>query len=225
MRTRVNFTVESNKDTKTKTGVINLPAVLSEVLSKIIDESKLTPSAKRFILEDLYRFYDKKCKDERRANVVSASATVIVVSQEGKILIGKRPNKGKYPGRWTVPGGKLKKTDGDKPNQNGTIYRIAEKGAIRELTEETGMRLSQLTSLTMLVSMMLKDGRFIFSFWARARNMASDIKLRPSDSLVELKWIDISQICNYEFVPGLDEELVCVFQGIDDAKEIYLGGE
>jgi 8-oxo-dGTP pyrophosphatase MutT (NUDIX family) len=216
---------EEGEANDNKTNIISLPGVLTTVLSRIIDESKLTASAKRFILEDLYRFYDKKCKDERRANVVSASATVIVVSQEGKILIGKRADKGKYPGLWTVPGGKLKKTDGDKPNQDGTIYRIAEKGVIRELTEETGMRLSQLTSLTLLVSMMLKDGRFIFSFWARARDMSSDIKIRPSDDLVELKWIDTSQICNYEFVPGLDEELVCVFQGIDDAKEIYLGRE
>lgn len=216
---------EEGEANDNKTNIISLPGVLTTVLSRIIDESKLTASAKRFILEDLYRFYDKKCKDERRANVVSASATVIVVSQEGKILIGKRADKGKYPGLWTVPGGKLKKTDGDKPNQDGTIYRIAEKGVIRELTEETGMRLSQLTSLTLLVSMMLKDGRFIFSFWARARDMSSDIKIRPSDDLVELKWIDTSQICNYEFVPGLDEELLCVFQGIDDAKEIYLGRE
>jgi 8-oxo-dGTP pyrophosphatase MutT (NUDIX family) len=146
-----------------------------------------------------------------------------VVSQEGKILIGKRADKGKYPGMWTVPGGKLVKTDGDKPNRDGTIYRIAEKGAMRELNEETGMLQSQLLSLTMLVSMMLKNGRFIFSFWARARDMSSDIKLTPSDDLVELKWIDPSQICNYEFVPGLDEELVCVFQGIDDTKKIYVG--
>jgi len=203
--------------------LISLPSVLTTVLSKIIDESNLTSSAKRFILEDLYRYYDKKCKDEMNANNVNASATVIVVSQEGKILIGKRTDRGKYANMWTVPGGKLERKDGNAPNKEGTIYRIAEMGAMRELKEETGIDACQLLSLTMLVTMMLKDGYFIFSFWAKAKDMSSDIKLTPSDDLIELRWIEPLDIDKYNFVPGLDQELTEVFKGIGDTKEICLG--
>ena len=218
----MSFIVENKgkKPYDSGTNIISLPGVLTTVLSKIIDESKLTSRAKRFIVEDLYRYYDKKCKEEERDNKVNASATIIVVSLEGRVLIGKRAEYGKYPGLWTVPGGKLKKTDGANPNRDGTIYQIAEQGAMRELKEETGMEPSQLVSLTLLVTMMLKDGRFIFSFWARTKDVASDIKIRPSDDLVELRWIQPRQICNYEFVPGLEEELFNVFQGIENTKEI-----
>jgi len=58
---------------------------------------------------------------------------VVVFNREGKVLLLRRARSKRNGGKWEIPGGSLK--FGESPR----------KGAIRELMEETGMRVSPLS--------------------------------------------------------------------------------
>ncbi|MEM0267815.1 MAG: NUDIX hydrolase [Candidatus Korarchaeum sp.] len=58
---------------------------------------------------------------------------VVVFNREGKVLLLRRAKSKRNGGRWEIPGGSLKY--GESPR----------KGAIRELMEETGIKVSPLS--------------------------------------------------------------------------------
>ncbi|ACB07897.1 NUDIX hydrolase [Candidatus Korarchaeum cryptofilum] len=67
-----------------------------------------------------------------RGTKIHVVPCVVVFNKEGKVLLLKRARSKRNGGKWEIPGGSLKY--GESPR----------KGAIRELMEETGIRLNPL---------------------------------------------------------------------------------
>src|SRR4030042_4948665 len=80
--------------------------------------------------------------------------TGILINKEGKFLITKRAGWEKaFPGRWTVPGGKLEVLDyvlkeKDTPHH---WYNIFENLLKREIMEEVGVEIQNIDYITSLV--------------------------------------------------------------------------
>ena len=134
------------------------------------------------------------------------TATVILV-RNGKFLIAKRAEWEKaFPGKWTVPGGKLEVLDyalreKDTPSH---WYNVIEYLAKREVREEVGIEIKNLDYVTSLVYIRSdKIPSLIISLWTDAPE--GDIRLCPA--LTEYKWVSLEEAKNYDLIEGIYEEL------------------
>jgi len=139
-------------------------------------------------------------------NVHYVVVTGILV-KDGKFLITKRAEWEKaYPGRWTVPGGKLEVLDyalkqKDTPSQ---WYNILENLLKREINEEVGIEIENIGYVTSLVYIRPDEiPCLIVSLWAEPKSM--NIKL--CNALTEFAWVDLEQAKNYDLIEGIYEEL------------------
>lgn len=112
----------------------------------------------------------------------------IAVIHDGKLLMGKRRDNGK----WTIPGGHV------EPQET------MREGAIRELWEETGIEIvpTQLMPLTDLVDLTDRAGKplCVQAYIVRLDDRPSTSMLQDPDGEVHRwKWTDISE--------GLDEDI------------------
>ena len=100
--------------------------------------------------------------------------TVIVVNKEGRYLIAKRADWEKnFPGRWTVPGGKLEVLDyvlrkKDTPHH---WYNTFEGLAEREIMEEVGLEIGNIGYVTSLAFVRSDEvPALIVSLYANAKS-------------------------------------------------------
>lgn len=145
--------------------------------------------------------------DKNQAHYVTA--TVIVVNSEKKFLIAKRADWEKaFPGKWTVPGGKLEVLDYAlrKKDTSEHWYNVLEDLAKKEVFEEVGLRIKNINYVTSLVYIR-SDGipSLIISFWAEPEGYYQDMHL--DKSLVDLKWVTLEEAKNYDLIEGIYEEL------------------
>jgi len=144
-------------------------------------------------------------------------ATVIVVSKDLKVLIVQR-SKGKvFEGMWTVPGGKMESTDGVYTNK-GFCYFPLEHSAVRELLEETGIKINK-RQLRFLCSILVERElhMLILSFYTYINKKADEIPIKLTESQ-EYKWVDKYTIPIYDFIPDIGSEILDVITRIE--KEI-----
>lgn len=133
--------------------------------------------------------------------------TGILVNSDGKYLIVKRADWEKaFPGKWTVPGGKLEVLDyvlrkKDTPSHR---YNIFEDLLKREIKEEVDLEFEKIGYVTSLVY--LREDKIpclIVSLYANAKN--ENVKL--CDALTEYAWIDLEEAKKFDLIDGIYEEL------------------
>ena len=77
-----------------------------------------------------------------------------IIIKEGKYLIIRRSkNKKRFPGMWTVPGGRLETHDYiSTPKQTKEYwYNVLESALIREVKEEVGLAIKNIDYLVRLL--------------------------------------------------------------------------
>lgn len=130
-------------------------------------------------------------------------ASVVILSADGKILLGKKhpSSGGVYPNAWHIPGG------GVEPGET------ASQAACREVFEETGIRLQQ-NNLRALpgghgeAEKTLADGTTVWCvmsfhrFETRLTQSAAKVVLREGDDLVQLTWFTREKLGQLDLVPG-----------------------
>src|SRR3989344_3344111 len=83
--------------------------------------------------------------DPNKAHYIVATGILV---RDGKYLIVKRSEREKaFPGKWTVPGGKLELSDyKDRPHDTsaGQWYNICERIVEREMMEEVGLGIKDM---------------------------------------------------------------------------------
>ena len=130
-----------------------------------------------------------------------------ILVKDGKFLIVKRADWEKaFPGRWTVPGGKLEVLDyvlrkKDTPHH---WYNVFEDLLKREIKEEVGLEISDIGYVTSMVY--LRDDKIpcvIVSLWAEP--VGEEIRL--CSALTDFKWVDLEEAKNYDLIEGIYEEL------------------
>lgn len=136
------------------------------------------------------------------------TATAIIVNKEGKYLIAKRADWEKaFPGKWTVPGGKLEVLDYALRLKDTNVhwYNVVEDLCRKECLEEVGLRIKNLNYVTSLV-FIRADGipSLVISLWAE---VDGEEKVVLDKSLTDYKWVTLEEARNYELIEGIFEEL------------------
>lgn len=130
-----------------------------------------------------------------------------ILVKDGKFLITKRADWEKaFPGRWTVPGGKLEVLDyalrkKDTPHH---WYNVFEDLLKREIKEEVGLEISNIGYVTSMVY--LRDDKIpcvIVSLWAEP--VGEEIRL--CSALTDFKWVNLEEAKDYDLIEGIYEEL------------------
>ena len=142
--------------------------------------------------------------DKNQAHYVTA--TVILV-REGKFLIAKRADWEKaFPGKWTVPGGKLEVLDYvlREKDTGSHWYNVIEDLSKREVKEEVGLDIKNLDYVTSLVYIRSdKIPSSIIILWAES--IEGDVRL--CNALTEYKWVSLEEAKGYDLIEGIYEEL------------------
>ena len=129
----------------------------------------------------------------------------MIQNTNGKFLIVRRSKKSKkFPGMWTVPGGKLEQRDIDEAVKiDGFNYFVIENLIKREVYEETNL---SLTNLKFITNMTYGNSNFVFSYTGQTND--KDIIL--SNELIDYAWITLKEAKKYNLIGGIYEELEMV---------------
>lgn len=134
--------------------------------------------------------------------------TAIIV-KDGKYLIARRsPNLKRFPGMWTVPGGRMETSDYLQLTKDTEHYwyNVLERTLEREVKEEVGININNIEYVTSLATVH-SDGSPSIVISCMADYVSGDINLQK-DELEEYKWVDLKEAKNYNLIDGIYDELV-----------------
>ncbi len=123
-------------------------------------------------------------------------------------LITKRADwEPAFPGKWTVPGGKLEVLDyalKDKDTKNHW-YNVIENLLKKEVREEVGLEIENIGYVTSMVYIRPDNiPCLIISLSA----FPSDGEIKLCNALTEYAWVDLESAKEYDLIDGIYDELV-----------------
>jgi 8-oxo-dGTP pyrophosphatase MutT (NUDIX family) len=149
--------------------------------------------------------------------------TGILINKEGRFLITKRADWEKaFPGRWTVPGGKLEVLDyalreKDTPHH---WYNIFENLLKREVMEEVKLELKNIDYVTSMVYIRSdKVPCLIISLFAEC--ITENVTL--CSALTDYAWVDMEEAKNYDLIEGIYDELIILDKKLKGEKVLWEG--
>jgi 8-oxo-dGTP pyrophosphatase MutT (NUDIX family) len=134
--------------------------------------------------------------------------TAIIV-KKGKYLITRRsPNKKRFPGMWTVPGGHLETKDYLKLPKDTKYYwyNILEKVLKREVEEETGIDIKNIEYVTSLATVHT-DSTPSLVISCIADYVKGKVKLQ-NDETDDFAWVSLKEAKKFDLIDGIYDELV-----------------
>lgn len=134
-------------------------------------------------------------------NAIAATVAVIV-NEHDELLVAKRA---KEPAKGTL----------DLPGGFCDSFETAEEGVIREVIEETGLKVTQTSYLFSLPNKYIYSGFEEHTLDLFFLCKVNSTELRPADDVEELHWIAIDKLVPEEF--GLQS----IQKGIERIKTIY----
>lgn len=155
--------------------------------------------------------------DKNQAHYITVTGILV---RDGKFLIARRAEWEKaFPGKWTVPGGKLEVLDYAlrKKDTSEHWYNVVENVLKREVMEEVGLEIKNIGYVTSLVYIR-SDGipSLIISLFAEP---VGD-QIRLCNALTEFAWVDLEHAKNYELIEGIYEELEILDKFLKKGGEI-----
>ncbi|HYF12894.1 MAG TPA: NUDIX domain-containing protein [Candidatus Paceibacterota bacterium] len=136
-------------------------------------------------------------------------AITAIIVKDGKYLITRRSmQKKRWPGMWTVPGGKLESNDylSLPKDTKDYWYNVLEKVLRREVKEEVGLEIENVTYVTSLATVH-SDGSpsLVISCMADWKSGEVELQLEECD---EFAWVSLEEAKNYQLIDGIYDELV-----------------
>lgn len=141
-------------------------------------------------------------------NLHEVAITAIIV-RGGKYLITRRSqSKKRFPGMWTVPGGKLETSDylELKKDTEHYWYNVLERTLKREVKEETGIDIKNIDYLTSLATVH-KDGAPSLVISCIADYVEGEVRLQEGET-DQFAWVTSDEAKNYQLIDGIMDELV-----------------
>lgn len=132
-----------------------------------------------------------------------------IIIKNGKYLITRRsPNKKRFPGIWTVPGGKMETSDYLQlaKDTEHYWYNVLERTLRREVKEEVGIDINNIEYVTSLATVH-DDGSPSLVISCMADYVSGDIKLQEKE-LDQFAWVDLEEAKKYNLIDGIYDELV-----------------
>jgi 8-oxo-dGTP diphosphatase len=141
------------------------------------------------------------------SNLHEVAITAIVIKDGKYLIIRRSPTKKRFPGRWTVPGGKLEVSDYTSlPRDTKEYwYNVLERTLAREVKEEVGLELENVQYLTSLATVH-KDGAPSLVISCTADWKSGKIALQPEEA-VEGAWVSLKEAKSYDLIDGIYDEL------------------
>ncbi|MFA5386230.1 MAG: NUDIX domain-containing protein [Candidatus Paceibacterota bacterium] len=138
-------------------------------------------------------------------------AITAIIIKDGKFLITRRsPNKKRFPGMWTVPGGKMESNDYlQLPKDTEHYwYNVLERTLRREVKEEVGIDIDNIEYVTSLATVHV-DGSPSLVISCAADYISGEIKLQAEEN-DQFAWVSLEEAKSYQLLDGIYDELVMV---------------
>lgn len=138
-------------------------------------------------------------------------AITAIIVKDGKYLITRRsPNKKRFPGMWTVPGGKMETSDYLKlpKDTEHYWYNVLERTLRREIKEEVGIEVRNIEYVTSLATIH-EDGSPSLVISCVADYVSGEIELQAEES-DQFAWVNLVEAKDYQLIDGIYDELVIV---------------
>lgn len=141
-------------------------------------------------------------------NLHEVAITAIIVKDGKYLIIRRSPNKKRFPGLWTVPGGKLETSDYlelEKDTEH-YWYNVLERTLRREVKEEVGIDIRNIDYLTSLATVH-QDGAPSLVISCIADYASGEVVLQKEES-DKFAWVSSEEGKNYKLIDGIHDELV-----------------
>src|SRR3990172_10604495 len=129
--------------------------------------------------------------------------TAIVV-KKGKYLIARRShNKKRFPGKWTVPGGKLETEDYINLPKDTEFYwyNVLDRVLKREVKEEVEIGITNIEYVTSLATIH-SDGNPSLVISCVADFVSGKVKLQK-DETDGFAWVSLTEAKKYDLIDGI----------------------
>lgn len=136
-------------------------------------------------------------------------AITAIIVKDGKYLITRRAmTKKRFPGKWTVPGGKLETKDylSLPKDTEDYWYNVLEQVLRREVKEEAALDIANIEYLTSLATVH-QDGAPSLVISCIADYAGGEVTLQPEET-DEYAWVDLAEAKEYDLLDGIYDELV-----------------
>lgn len=147
------------------------------------------------------------CMENHNQYLHEVVITAIIV-KNGKYLITRRSAKKKrFPGMWTVPGGKMEANDYlQLPKDTEHYwYNVLERTLRREVQEEVGIEIDNIEYVTSLATVHA-DGNPSLVISCLADYVSGEVKLQEEES-DQSAWVSLEEAKNYKLIDGIYDEL------------------
>ena len=136
-------------------------------------------------------------------------AITAIIVKDGKYLITRRSaNKKRFPGMWTVPGGKLETDDYiNLPKETKDYwYNVLEKVLKREVKEEAGLEIDNIAYVTSMATIH-GDGNPSLVISCMCDYKSGEVVLQAEET-DDYRWVTISESKEVDLLDGIYDELV-----------------
>lgn len=134
--------------------------------------------------------------------------TAIVAKDNTYLITRRAPTKKRFPGMWTVPGGKLETNDYISLPKDTEYYwyNVLEQVLRREVKEEVGIKIDNIEYVTSLATVHT-DGTPSLVISCMADYISGDVKLQK-DEADQFAWVTLEKARDYILIDGIYDELV-----------------
>ncbi|MGB3988244.1 MAG: NUDIX domain-containing protein [Minisyncoccales bacterium] len=138
------------------------------------------------------------------------AVTAIIIKDRKYLITRRSPNKKRFPGMWTVPGGKVETSDYLKLPKDTEFYwyNVLEKTLKREVKEEVGIEIDNIEYVTSLATVHL-DGNPSLVISCMADYLSGEVELEEEES-DRFAWVNLKEAKEYQLLDGIFDEIMMV---------------
>ena len=147
--------------------------------------------------------------------------TAIIVKNRKYLIIRRSANKKRFPGMWTVPGGKLETNDYQNIPKDTQYYwyNVLEKVLKREVEEEVGIAIDNIEYVTSLATIH-HDGNPSLVISCMASYSSGQLVLQEEE-VDKFAWVNLEEAKNYQLIDGIYDELIMVDKKMKGNKTVW----
>ncbi len=134
--------------------------------------------------------------------------TAIIIKDEKYLITRRSLAKKRFPGMWTVPGGKLETSDYiNLPKDTKEYwYNVLEQVLKREVKEEVGLEIENIEYVTSLATVHA-DGNPSLVISCIADYVSGEVILQESET-DKCEWVSLEEAKKFDLIDGIYDELV-----------------